>query len=233
NRGATIVEDCKITAIRTDRDAATGVEWRAKSGATGTIDSEIVVNCAGQWAKAVGRLAGVTIPLHSAEHYYIVTREIAGVTRNLPVLRDPDGYIYFKEEVGGLVMGGFEPEATPWGLDGIPEPFEFQLLPDNWDAFEILMQNAIERVPALETCEVKQFYNGPESFTPDNNFIVGESPELRNFYVAAGFNSMGIASAGGAGMALAEWIVNGAPTMDLWPVDIRRFARFNGNDTWL
>jgi 4-methylaminobutanoate oxidase (formaldehyde-forming) len=233
NRGATIVEDCKVAAVRTKDGRATGVEWLDKTGSSGAIDSEIVVNCAGQWAKAVGRLCGVTVPLHSAEHYYIVTREIAGVTRNLPVLRDPDGYVYFKEEVGGLVMGGFEPDATPWGMDGIPEPFEFQLLPDNWDAFEILMQNALVRVPALETCEIKQFYNGPESFTPDNNFILGEAPELRNFYVGAGFNSMGIASAGGAGMALAEWIVNGAPTMDLWPVDIRRFARFNGNDAWL
>ncbi|MEO7761716.1 MAG: FAD-dependent oxidoreductase, partial [Casimicrobiaceae bacterium] len=233
NRGARVIEGCKITGVTTKDGAATGVLWRTKSGESGSLTSDIVVNCAGQWAKAVGRLCGVTVPLHSAEHYYVVTREIDGVARNLPVLRDPDGYIYFKEEVGGLVLGGFEPDATPWGMDGIPEPFEFQLLPDNWDAFEILMENALRRVPALETCEIKQFYNGPESFTPDNNFILGEAPELRNFYVGAGFNSMGIASAGGAGMALAEWIVNGEPTMDLWPVDIRRFARFNGNDTWL
>lgn len=193
----------------------------------------IVVNCAGQWAKAVGRLCDVTVPLHSAEHYYIVTERIAGVHPDLPVMRDPDGFIYFKEEVGGLVMGGFEPDAKPWGMNGIPENFEFQLLPDDWNQFEILMTNALQRVPALETAQVRQFYNGPESFTPDNNFILGEAPELRRFFVGAGFNSMGIASAGGAGMALAEWIVAGEPTMDLWPVDIRRFARFNGNDTWL
>ena len=233
NRGAKIFEGVKVTAIPARDGAAAGVAWQAKDGAAGTIAAEIVVNCAGQWAKAVGRLCGVTVPLHSAEHYYIVTGAIPGVARDLPTLRDPDGYIYFKEEVGGLVMGGFEPDATPWGMDGIPEPFEFQLLPDNWEAFEILMENALVRVPALATSEVKQFLNGPESFTPDNNFILGEAPELRNFYVGAGFNSMGIASAGGAGMALAEWIVNGAPTMDLWPVDIRRFARFNGNDAWL
>jgi 4-methylaminobutanoate oxidase (formaldehyde-forming) len=233
NRGARIIEGVKVTAIRTAYGAASGVAWQDKSGATGALAADVVVNCAGQWAKAVGRLAGVTVPLHSAEHYYIVTKPIAGIARNLPVLRDPDGYIYFKEEVGGLVLGGFEPDATPWGMDGIPEPFEFQLLPDNWNAFEILMENALIRVPALQTCEIKQFYNGPESFTPDNNFILGEAPELRNFFVGAAFNSMGIASAGGAGMALAEWIVEGAPTMDLWPVDIRRFARFNGNDTWL
>ncbi|PLU66247.1 FAD-dependent oxidoreductase, partial [Sinorhizobium medicae] len=191
----------------------------------GSIAAEIVVNCAGQWARKVGLMCGVTVPLHSAEHMYIVTGKIEGVHPDLPVLRDPDGYIYFKEEVGGLVMGGFEPEAKPWGMNGIPDDFEFALLEDDWDQFEVLMQNALIRVPQLETAEVRKFYNGPESFTPDNNFILGEAPELRNFYVGAGFNSMGIASAGGAGRALAEWIVNGAPTIDLWPVDIRRFAR--------
>ncbi|TDN61254.1 FAD-dependent oxidoreductase [Paraburkholderia sp. BL10I2N1] len=237
-RGARIVENTRVTAVHT-RQAATGgrevsgLAWRNKDGDEGTIDAEIVVNCAGQWAKAIGRLCGVTVPLHSAEHYYIVTEPLAGVHPDLPVMRDPDGYIYFKEEVGGLVMGGFEPNAKPWGMAGIPENFEFQLLPDDWDQFQILMENALHRVPALETAQVRQFYNGPESFTPDNNFMLGEAPELRHFFVGAGFNSMGIASAGGAGMALAEWIVAGEPTMDLWPVDIRRFARFNGNDTWL
>ncbi|MBN9115022.1 MAG: FAD-dependent oxidoreductase, partial [Pandoraea sp.] len=237
NRGVRIVENTRITAIHTASPGgirtATGVSWCNKDGESGRIAAEIVVNCAGQWAKAVGRLCDVSVPLHSAEHYYIVTERIAGVHPDLPVMRDPDGYIYFKEEVGGLVMGGFEPNAKPWGMNGIPENFEFQLLPDDWDQFEILMENALMRVPALETAQIRQFYNGPESFTPDNNFMLGEAPELRNFYVGAGFNSMGIASAGGAGMALAEWIVAGEPTMDLWPVDIRRFARFNGNDTWL
>lgn len=236
-RGARIVENTRVTAIHTRQTPGgrevSGLAWRNKDGAEGTINAEIVVNCAGQWAKAVGRLCDVTVPLHSAEHYYIVTERIAGVHPDLPVMRDPDGFIYFKEEVGGLVMGGFEPNAKPWGMNGIPENFEFQLLPDDWDQFEILMENALQRVPALESAQVRQFYNGPESFTPDNNFILGEAPELRHFFVGAGFNSMGIASAGGAGMALAEWIVAGTPTMDLWPVDIRRFARFNGNDTWL
>ncbi|BDD91389.1 FAD-dependent oxidoreductase [Pandoraea sp. NE5] len=237
SRGVRIAENTRITEIHTASPGgirtATGVSWCNKDGESGRIDAEIVVNCAGQWAKAVGRLCDVSVPLHSAEHYYIVTERIAGVHPDLPVMRDPDGYIYFKEEVGGLVMGGFEPNAKPWGMNGIPENFEFQLLPDDWDQFEILMENALMRVPALETAQIRQFYNGPESFTPDNNFMLGEAPELRNFYVGAGFNSMGIASAGGAGMALAEWIVAGEPTMDLWPVDIRRFARFNGNDTWL
>lgn len=233
SRGARIFEQTCITGIDVADGQARGVNWKSKDGETGKISCDVVVNCAGQWAKAIGRLCGVTVPLHSAEHYYIVTKEIAGVHRDLPVMRDPDGFIYFKEEVGGLVMGGFEPDAKPWGMNGIPDNFEFQLLPDDWDQFEILMENAIIRVPALESTEVKQFYNGPESFTPDNNFLLGEAPELKNFYIGAGFNSMGIASAGGAGLALAEWIVAGEPTMDLWPVDIRRFARFNGNDRWL
>lgn len=233
NRGAQIAERCRVTAIEVERGAACGVRWRDAAGDEGRIQCEVVVNCAGQWAKAVGHLCGVVVPLHSAEHYYIVTERIDGVHPDLPVMRDPDGFIYFKEEVGGLVMGGFEPDAKPWGMDGIPDHFEFSLLPEDWDQFEILMDNAIRRVPALATAGIKRFYNGPESFTPDNNFILGEAPELKNFYVGAAFNSMGIASAGGAGLALAEWIVAGEPTMDLWPVDIRRFARFNGNDRWL
>ena len=232
-RGARIFEQTRVIGIDVADGQARGVTWKRKDGEEGRIGCDVVVNCAGQWAKAIGRLCGVTVPLHSAEHYYIVTNEIAGVDRDLPVMRDPDGFIYFKEEVGGLVMGGFEPDAKPWGMDGIPDNFEFQLLPDDWEQFEILMKNAIGRVPALESTGVKQFYNGPESFTPDNNFLLGEAPELKNFYIGAGFNSMGIASAGGAGLALAEWIVAGEPTMDLWPVDIRRFARFNGNDRWL
>lgn len=228
NRGARIIERVRVTGIKVKDGAVTGVETDR-----GDITAEIVVNCAGQWARKVGLMCGVTVPLHSAEHMYIVTGKMEGVHPDLPVLRDPDGYIYFKEEVGGLVMGGFEPEAKPWGMNGIPDNFEFALLPDDWDQFEVLMQNALVRVPQLERAEVKKFYNGPESFTPDNNFILGEAPELKNFFVGAGFNSMGIASAGGAGRAMAEWIVNGSPTMDLWPVDIRRFAGFNNNPRWL
>jgi heterotetrameric sarcosine oxidase gamma subunit len=233
NGGARIIEKTRVTGIETEDGAVRAVTWQHKSGAEGRIACEIIVNCAGQWAKAVGQLCGVTVPLHSAEHFYLVTEEIEGVHPDLPVMRDPDGFIYFKEEVGGLVMGGFEPDAKPWGMNGIPEDFEFRLLPEDWAQFEPLMDNAIQRVPALASAGIKQFINGPESFTPDNNFILGEAPELRQFYVGAGFNSMGIASAGGAGMALAEWIVAGEPTMDLWPVDIRRFARFNGNERWL
>ena len=200
----------------------------------GDVEAEVVVNCAGQWAKQVGAMCGVTVPLHSAEHFYVVTEQIDGVHRDLPILRDPDGYTYIKEEVGGLLVGGFEPEAKPWvAPDKLPYPFEFQLLAEDWEHFEILMDSAVARIPALAETGIKMFYNGPESFTPDNQFILGEAAELRNFFVGAGFNSVGIASAGGAGRALAEWITEGEPSLDLSAVDIRRFARFNGNNQWL
>ncbi len=228
-RGTRVIEKTRVTGILTHDGRVTGVRTDA-----GDIEAEIVVNCAGQWAKQVGAMAGVNVPLHSAEHFYVVTEHIDGVHTDLPILRDPDGYTYFKEEVGGLVIGGFEPEAKPWvSPDDIPYPFEFQLLEEDWDHFEVLMNNALLRIPALEVTGIKKFYNGPESFTPDNQFILGEAPELDNFFVGAGFNSVGIATAGGAGRALAEWIVNGAPTSDLTGVDIRRFAPFNGNNRWL
>ena len=156
-----------------------------------------------------------------------------GVARDLPVLRDTDGYIYVREEVGGLLMGGFEPVAKPWGMDGIPEDFKFSLLPEDWDHFRLLMEQACIRIPTLETAPVRRHVNGPESFTPDNRYMLGEAPELRNFFVAAGFNSVGIASAAGAGQALAEWIVGGEPSIDLWDVDIRRFMPFQGNARYL
>ena len=228
-RGVRIVEHVRVLDVLCADGRVIGVRTDA-----GDVEAEIVVNCAGQWAKAVGAMAGVNVPLYSAEHFYVVTETISGVHPNLPILRDPDGYTYFKEEVGGLVIGGFEPEAKPWvAPDQIPYPFEFQLLEEDWEHFEVLMQSALLRIPALEHTGLKKLYNGPESFTPDNQFILGEAPECANFFVGAGFNSVGIASAGGAGRALAEWIVNGAPTTDLTGVDIRRFARFNGNNRWL
>lgn len=228
-RGARVIEHVRVLDVLSAQGRVTGVRTDA-----GDIEAEIVVNCAGQWAKAVGAMAGVNVPLYSAEHFYVVTETIAGVHPELPILRDPDGYTYFKEEVGGLVIGGFEPEAKPWvAPDKIPYPFEFQLLDEDWEHFEILMENALLRVPALEHTGLKKLYNGPESFTPDNQFILGEAPGCANFFVGAGFNSVGIASAGGAGRALAEWIVNGSPTTDLTAVDIRRFAPFNGNVAWL
>jgi 4-methylaminobutanoate oxidase (formaldehyde-forming) len=242
NAGVKIIEGVRVEGAIHEAGAQgkriSTLRWRNKQGNVGTIGTETVVLCGGQWSRALGRELGVAVPLFSCEHYYVVTDRIDGVFRDLPVMRDPDGYVYFKEEVGGLLMGGFEPDATPWlqsaaHRGGIPEGFEFQLLPDNWDAFEILMDNAIVRVPALAEARIKAFYNGPESFTADNNFIVGPAPGLANLYVGCGFNSMGIASGGGAGKALAEWIVQGEPTLDLWPVDVRRFGSFNANERWL
>ena len=229
DRGAKILQGIRVIGFDGRDGVVTGVRTDQ-----GDIEVEVVVNCAGQWANSVGAMAGVNVPIYSAEHFYVVTEQIDGVHRNLPVLRDPDGYTYFKEEVGGLVVGGFEPEAKPWvAPDEIPYPFEFQLLDEDWDHFSVLMESALHRIPALNHTGIKKFYNGPESFTPDNQFILGEAPELRNFFVCAGFNSVGIASAGGAGRALAEWIVEGEPTSDLTTVDIRRFAGFNGNVPWL
>ncbi|MBM3649327.1 MAG: FAD-dependent oxidoreductase [Alphaproteobacteria bacterium] len=228
NGGARIFEKTRVTAIDTKEGRVTGVQTTQ-----GPIEAEIVVNCGGQWARQLARTVGVTVPLYSCEHMYIVTEKMENVPRDLPVMRDPDGYIYVKEEVGGLLMGGFEPEAKPWDKDVIPDDFEFGMLPDDWEQFQILMDNALIRVPSLEKTGIKTFMNGPESFTPDLNYILGEAPQVKGFFVGAGFNSMGIASAGGAGMALAEWIVAGEPTLDLWPVDIRRFAGFHGNDAWL
>ncbi len=229
DRGARIFERTRVTGVEQEDGRVTGVVTDR-----GRIGAEVVVDCAGQWAKAVGALAGVNVPLHSAEHFYVVSERIDGVHPDLPILRDPDGYTYFKEEVGGLVIGGFEPEAKPWvAPDQLPYPFEFQLLDEDWDHFSVLMESALERIPALHHAGIRKFYNGPESFTPDNQFIVGEAPELANFFVGAGFNSVGIASAGGAGRALAEWIVEGEPTVDLVAQDIRRFAPFHGNNQWL
>ena len=226
--GVKIVQGVRVTGVSVLNECISGVTTTA-----GPISCSVLVNCTGQWARAFGAMAGVNVPLHSAEHFYIVTERIAGVHPMLPVMRDPDGFIYFKEEVGGLVMGGFEPRAKPWGMDGIPEKFEFQLLPEDWDQFEPLMKNAIHRVPALEKAGVKTLLNGPESFTPDGNFILGEAPEVRNYFVAAGFNSAGIANGGGAGKLLAEWIVGGEAPMDLFDVDIRRFGPYAAGTDWL
>jgi len=228
-RGAKVIEHLRVDDVLVENGAVSGVRTEQ-----GDIEAEIVVNCAGQWANHLAARIGVTVPLHSAEHFYVVSDQIEGMHRDMPILRDPDGYTYFKEEVGGLVIGGFEPAAKPWvPPDQIPHPFEFQLLDEDWDHFTVLMESALERIPALHHTGIRKFYNGPESFTPDNQFILGEAPTVKGFFVGAGFNSVGIASAGGAGRALAEWIIDGEPTSDLLAVDIRRFAHFNGNSQWL
>ena len=155
------------------------------------------------------------------------------MTPSLPTLRDPDRLTYWKEEVGGLVMGGYEPNPKPWAVDGLPGHFEFQLLDDDLEHFEPLLELAAGRVPAMQSAGIKQFINGPESFTPDGNFILGEAPEVRGIFVGAGFNAFGIAAGGGAGMALAEWVAKGAPPFDLWPVDIRRFGKNHLDTSWV
>jgi 4-methylaminobutanoate oxidase (formaldehyde-forming) len=232
--GVTILERVRVTGF--DLAAGPGARRRVTGVRTdaGDVECDVVVSCAGQWAKALGDLAGVTVPLHSAEHFYVVTEPVAGVHPDLPIMRDPDGWTYFKEETGGLVVGAFEPDAKPWRAPSdLPRPFEFQLLEEDWEHFAPVMEQAVLRVPGLADTGVRKLYNGPESFTPDNQFLLGQAPGLEGYFVAAGFNSVGIASAGGAGRALAEWIVEGEPTSDLVAVDLRRFAPFHGDETWL
>ena len=228
SKGTRIFEGIKVIGVHRHNGHVAALDWKSDD-ASGRIDCEVIVNCAGQWARDFAANAGVNVPLYSAEHFYIVTPPIQGVTPSLPVIRDPDGFIYYKEEVGGLVMGGFEPVAKPWNVDPIPDRFEFQLLAEDWDHFEVLMTNAIHRTPCLETAQIKLLLNGPESFTLDGNFILGEAPELDGYFVCAGFNSAGIANAGGAGRLIAEWIVEGEAPFDVFDIDIRRFAPFHAN----
>ncbi|MGH6736725.1 MAG: GcvT family protein [Methyloceanibacter sp.] len=226
--GVTIAEDVTVTGIEVEAGRV-----RAVVTDRGRIACDKVAICAGQWSRELGRMAGVNIPLVSVQHQYLITESIEGVTPTLPTLRDPDRLTYWKEEVGGLVMGGYEPNPMPWATEGLPENFEFQLLDSDLDHFEPLLELAIGRVPAMETAGIKEFFNGPESFTPDGNFILGEAPEVRGIFVGAGFNAFGIASGGGAGMVLAEWIAKGEPPYDLWPVDIRRFGRNHLDTNWV
>ena len=220
------------------REPSPASRWRTAACAPsltdkGRITCDKLVICAGQWSREIGRMAGVNIPLVSVQHQYLITEAIDGVTRDLPTLRDPDRLTYWKEEVGGLVMGGYEPNPKPWAVDGLPDRFEFQLLDDDLEHFEPLLELAVGRVPAMQTAGIKEFINGPESFTPDGNFILGEAPEVRGVFVGAGFNAFGIAAGGGAGMALAEWVAKGEPPYDLWPVDIRRFGKNHLDTGWV
>ncbi|MBH62445.1 MAG: FAD-dependent oxidoreductase [Alphaproteobacteria bacterium] len=227
-RGARIFENTKVTAIHQSAGKVTGVATE-----DGDVRAEFVVNCGGMWGREVGRMAGVNIPLHAAEHFYVLTEPIEGLSTDLPSLRDQNGCLYVKEDAGKLLLGAFEKEAKPWGMDGIPEDFSFDQLPDDWDHFEPILEFALHRIPALAETGIQTFFCGPESFTPDDRYLLGEAPELRNFYVACGFNSIGIGSSGGAGKMLSEWIINGYPSMDLWEVDVRRMLPFQGNARYL
>ena len=226
--GVRIMENVAVTAIRTEHGRVRGVVTEG-----GEIRAPVVVNCAGMWAREVGGWAGVSVPLHPAEHFYIVTQPIAGLAPGLPVLRDADACSYFKEDAGKLLVGWFEPQAKPWGGGGIPAGFAFDQLPADLTHIEPLFASAMQRVPILESAGVQVFFNGPESFTPDDRYLLGEAPETRGLYVAAGFNSIGIQSAGGAGKVLADWIVDGHPPFDLWDVDIRRCMPFQRNRRYL
>ena len=227
-RGVRIVEDTTVTGFELEQGRVVAVLTSA-----GRIACEVAVNCAGQWARQVGALAGVNVPLVSVQHQYLITEAIPGITRGLPTLRDPDRLTYYKEDVGGLVMGGYEPNPRPWAVDGFPDNFNFQLLQPDWDHFQPILDLALPRVPALASAGVKELINGPESFTPDGNFIVGPAPGLTGYYIGAGFNAFGIASGGGAGKLLAEWIVGGEAPFDVWPVDSRRFGAPHADIDWV
>ena len=230
-RGAKVLEGVKVTKIHRSAGRVTGVDWEC-GGEAGHTACEAVVISSGMWSREVGRMAGVTIPLHACEHFYIVTEAIEGLSQ-MPVLRVPDECAYYKEDAGKILLGAFEPVAKPWGMEGIPESFEFDQLPEDFDHFEPILEKAVERMPMLADAGIHTFFNGPESFTPDDAYHLGLAPGSENVWVAAGFNSVGIQSAGGAGMALAAWMDAGARPFDLGDVDIARMQPFQGNRHYL
>ncbi|MEJ6713491.1 MAG: FAD-dependent oxidoreductase [Rhodobacterales bacterium] len=231
NRGAVVAERVLVTGVTVQDRTAKGVTWES-DGETGFIEADHVINCGGMWGHAVGKLAGVNVPLHACEHFYIVTEPIPGLTQ-MPVLRVPDECAYYKEDAGKYLLGAFEPVSKPWGMNGIPADFEFDQLPEDFDHFEPILERAVNRLPMLATAGIHTFFNGPESFTPDDAYNLGQSLEVDNFWVAAGFNSIGIQSAGGAGMALAQWMDDGQRPFDLGDVDVARNQPFQGNKTYL
>jgi len=230
--GVRIIEGAKVTGIDVKDGRVRSVAWE-KGGEAGTIEAETVANCAGMWAREVGKMAGTTVPLQACEHFYVVTDAIPGLPRDMPVLRVPDECAYYKEDAGKLLVGFFEPIAKPWALEGIPEDFSFDQLPPDLDHLSPMLEMAVERLPALGEVGIHTFFDGPESFTPDDRYLLGETPEVAGLYVAAGFNSVGIQSAGGAGKALAEWMEAGEPPFDLSDVDVRRIQPFQNSRAYL
>ncbi|WP_113424444.1 FAD-dependent oxidoreductase [Rhizobium cremeum] len=229
--GATVIEGVKVLDVLTKDGRVTGVVCE-QAGERHVIETENVVNAAGMWGRNLAAQSGVTVPLHAAEHFYIVTEPVPGL-KQLPVLRVPDEQAYYKEDAGKMLLGAFELKAKPWGMDGIPEDFCFDQLPDDFDHFQPILEMAVRRMPMLETAGIHTFLCGPESFTPDDRYYLGEAPELKGYWVAAGYNSIGIVSSGGAGMALAQWMNDGEPPFDLWEVDIRRAQPFQKNRVYL
>jgi sarcosine dehydrogenase len=226
--GAKFVEGVRVTGFEIVNARVVAVITNQ-----GTIKCDKVVNCGGMWARQIGAMAGVSVPLQPVKHQYVITEKLDGLSADAATIRDPDRRTYFKEEVGGLVFGGYEPNPVSWTLENVPDSFEFQLFEDDWDHFEQHMSQALARIPALEKVGIKKMINGPESFTPDGNFILGAAPELKNFYVGAGFNAFGIAAGGGAGWALADWVMKGEAPTDLWTVDIRRFSGMHKDRAWV
>jgi sarcosine dehydrogenase len=226
--GANFYEGIRVTGFEIINGRVVAVDTNQ-----GRIACERVVNCGGMWARQIGAMAGVNVPLQPVKHQYVITEKMDGLASDAPTIRDPDLRTYFKEEVGGLMFGGYEPNPISWTQDDVPSNFEFQLFEDDYDHFEQHMGSALARIPALEKVGIKKMINGPESFTPDGNFILGAAPELKNFYVGAGFNAFGIAAGGGAGWVLADWVMKGEAPTDLWSVDIRRFAAMHKDHTWV
>lgn len=226
--GARVIEGVKVDSILLEEGRAVGV-----STADGDIRAGTTVLAAGMWSRELVQPAGVSIPLHAAEHFYIVTEPVQGLPTDLPVLRVPDECAYYKEDAGKVLLGAFEPNAKPWGMDGIPEEFEFDSLPEDFDHFEPILERAIERLPILAEAGIQTFFNGPESFTPDDRYLLGETPEVQDLFVACGFNSIGIQSSGGVGKVLADWIRDRLPPMDLIDVDVRRMQPFQSNRHYL
>ena len=231
-RGALIFEGVKVTKVIEAEKRVTGVNYIDGNGVEGHIAADVVVNCGGMWGRDLAAQNNVTLPLHACEHFYLVTEPIEGLSR-LPVLRVPDECAYYKEDAGKMMLGAFEPIAKPWGMNGISEDFCFDSLPEDFDHFQPILEAAMNRMPLFETAGIHTFFNGPESFTPDDRYYLGEAPELGGYFVAAGYNSVGIAGSGGAGMALAHWITEGEPPFDMWEVDIRRAQPFQKNRRYL
>jgi 4-methylaminobutanoate oxidase (formaldehyde-forming) len=226
--GATILENTAVTAITSSAGSVTGV-----CTGRGDVAAEFVVICAGMWSRALGQLAGVDVPLLAAEHYYLVSEDIAGVHPMLPILRDPGNSAYIREEAGKLMVGLFESVAKPWGQGGIPDDFCFNDLPPDWDRMLPHLERAMRRVPQLSNTGIRLLFCGPESFTPDHNYLMGEAPNLQNLFIAAGFNSLGILSGGGVGHVMSHWISEGHPPMDVWSVDVRRMHPWQNNLAYL
>jgi 4-methylaminobutanoate oxidase (formaldehyde-forming) len=222
--GVNIIEGVPVTGVRSKRGVVTGV-----ATALGDIEAECVVNCAGMWARQLGERAGVNIPLQAAEHYYLITDQCPGIDRSFPVLEDPASFGYFREEVGGLMIGLFEPVCAPWRVEGVPEDFSFGEIAPDWERMAPYIEKAMQRVPVSMNLGVKKLFCGPESFTPDLQPVVGEAPELKNFFVAAGLNSIGILTGGGLGRVLAHWIIHGRPDVDVTGFDIDRLHAYQSN----